>query len=137
MADRFHLVGHDYGAVVAWQVAARHQHRLLSMTALSVPHPVAYLEAYETSDQQARSGYFAWFRRSEHRCRARRSPAVAPALSRRRVERRRGRCVLRGARLTRGHRERAQLVSRRILLEFLAGAGGASVGEGSTPARAF
>ena len=60
-ADRFHLVGHDYGAVVAWQVAARHQHRLLSMTALSVPHPVAYLEAYETSDQQARSGYFAWF----------------------------------------------------------------------------
>lgn len=39
--------------------------------------------------------------RSEHRCRARRSPAVAPALSRRRVER--GRCVLRGARFTRGH----------------------------------
>ncbi len=61
-ADRFHLVGHDYGAVLAWQVAARHQHRLLSMTSLSVPHPLAYLEAYDTSDQAARSGYFAWFR---------------------------------------------------------------------------
>lgn len=61
-AERFHLVGHDYGAVVAWQVAARHQHRLASMTSLSVPHPIAYLEAYETSDQEARSGYFAWFR---------------------------------------------------------------------------
>lgn len=61
-ADRFHLVGHDYGAVVAWQVAARHQEHLLSMTSLSVPHPVAYLEAYETSDQAQRSGYFAWFR---------------------------------------------------------------------------
>ena len=61
-ADRFHLVGHDYGAVIAWQVAARHQDRLRSMTSLSVPHPLAYLEAYETSDQPARSGYFAWFR---------------------------------------------------------------------------
>jgi pimeloyl-ACP methyl ester carboxylesterase len=61
-ADRFHLVGHDYGAVIAWQVAARHQGRLLSMTSLSVPHPLAYLEAYETSDQPERSGYFAWFR---------------------------------------------------------------------------
>lgn len=61
-ADCFHLVGHDYGAVIAWQVAARHQDRLLSMTSLSVPHPVAYLEAYETSDQPERSGYFAWFR---------------------------------------------------------------------------
>jgi len=64
-ADRFHLVGHDYGAVIAWQVAARHQARLLSMTSLSVPHPLAYLEAYETSDQSQRSGYFAWFRAPE------------------------------------------------------------------------
>lgn len=60
--DRAHLVGHDYGAVVAWQVAARHGDRLRSMTSLSVPHPVAYLEAYETSDQAQRSSYFAWFR---------------------------------------------------------------------------
>lgn len=61
-ADRFHLVGHDYGAVVAWQVAGRHPDRLWSMTSLSVPHPFAYCEAYETSDQAERSGYFAWFR---------------------------------------------------------------------------
>ena len=61
-ADRFHLVGHDYGAVVAWQVAARHGDRLATMTTLSVPHPVAYLEAYETADQASRSSYFEWFR---------------------------------------------------------------------------
>jgi pimeloyl-ACP methyl ester carboxylesterase len=60
-AERFHLVGHDYGAVVAWQVAARHGDRLATMTSLSVPHPVAYLEAYETADQASRSSYFEWF----------------------------------------------------------------------------
>jgi len=61
-AKRFHLVGHDYGAVVAWQVAARHGDRLATMTSLSVPHPIAYLEAYETADQASRSSYFEWFR---------------------------------------------------------------------------
>jgi pimeloyl-ACP methyl ester carboxylesterase len=40
--DRFHLVGHDWGAVVAWAVAARAPERLLSFTALSVPHPDPY-----------------------------------------------------------------------------------------------
>jgi pimeloyl-ACP methyl ester carboxylesterase len=61
-APRFHLVGHDYGAVVGWQVAARHGDRLATYTSLSVGHPVAYLEAYATGDQEARSSYFHWFR---------------------------------------------------------------------------
>jgi pimeloyl-ACP methyl ester carboxylesterase len=61
-ADRFHLVGHDYGAVVGWQVAARHGARLVTYTTLSVGHPVAYLEAYATGDQEERSQYFHWFR---------------------------------------------------------------------------
>src|SRR5688572_5632939 len=33
-AERFHLVGHDWGAAVAWQVAGRHQARLRSLTIL-------------------------------------------------------------------------------------------------------
>jgi len=61
-AERFHLVGHDFGAVVGWQVACRHADRLLSWTPVSVPHPWAYLWAYEHGDQQERSGYFDWFR---------------------------------------------------------------------------
>jgi pimeloyl-ACP methyl ester carboxylesterase len=38
---RCHLVGHDWGAALAWVVAAVHGDRLHSLTALSVPHPAA------------------------------------------------------------------------------------------------
>ncbi len=69
-AERFHVVGHDWGATLTWQLAARHGDRLLSMTALSVPHPLAYSTALasEATDQQARSSYFPAFREegSEH-----------------------------------------------------------------------
>jgi pimeloyl-ACP methyl ester carboxylesterase len=40
--DRVHLVGHDWGAFVAWAVASRHPERLLSLTTVSVPHPQAF-----------------------------------------------------------------------------------------------
>jgi pimeloyl-ACP methyl ester carboxylesterase len=61
----FHLVGHDWGAAVAWQVAGRHQDRLRTLTALSVPHPVAFgraLRGEGGSDQGSRSGYMEFFR---------------------------------------------------------------------------
>ncbi len=63
-ADRFHLVGHDWGASIAWQLAARHGDRLLSLTALSVPHPLAYATvlASPATDQEQRSSYFPMFR---------------------------------------------------------------------------
>jgi pimeloyl-ACP methyl ester carboxylesterase len=64
-ADRFHLVGHDWGGAVAWQVAGRHGDRLLSLASLSTPHPRAMAEAYSGEiggDQLARSSYVAMFR---------------------------------------------------------------------------
>lgn len=55
---RAHLVGHDWGAAVAWQVAARHPDRVRTLTAVSVPHPVAFTQALTTdADQRARSRY--------------------------------------------------------------------------------
>src|SRR5207253_5888287 len=35
---RFHLVGHDWGALLAWEFAAKHPDRLQSLSALSTPH---------------------------------------------------------------------------------------------------
>lgn len=59
----FHLVGHDWGAVVAWQVAGRYPDRLRSLAAVSVPHPVAFATALAASgDQWARSAYIGFFR---------------------------------------------------------------------------
>ena len=42
---RAHLVGHDFGAVVGWQLAAHHPDRFARYVALSVGHPVAYAKA--------------------------------------------------------------------------------------------
>ncbi|MEO9329292.1 alpha/beta fold hydrolase [Gordonia aurantiaca] len=43
--DRAHLVGHDWGAIVAWSLAAHHPDRVTTLTALSVPHTGAFLQA--------------------------------------------------------------------------------------------
>ena len=61
-ADRFHLVGHDWGAAIAWQVAGRHAPRLRSLTAVSVPHPAAFAGALRGDDQRQRSSYIDLFR---------------------------------------------------------------------------
>ena len=37
--DAAHVVGHDWGGAVAWALAGRHPDRVLSLTALSTPHP--------------------------------------------------------------------------------------------------
>jgi pimeloyl-ACP methyl ester carboxylesterase len=61
--DRAHVVGHDWGAAVAWQVAAHHPERVRSLTAVSVPHPVAFREALlSDEDQRQRSQYMKLFR---------------------------------------------------------------------------
>lgn len=65
---RFHLVGHDWGAAVAWQLAGRYPDRLRSLTVLSVPHPQAFRRALAGElggDQAGRSSYMAFFRSAE------------------------------------------------------------------------
>ena len=66
-ADRFHLVGHDWGAIVAWHLAAAQARRLLSLTIVSVPHPSAWHRAFldPESDQRVRSAYIAGFKTPE------------------------------------------------------------------------
>jgi pimeloyl-ACP methyl ester carboxylesterase len=63
----FHVVGHDWGAVVAWHLAAKHPERISTVTALSVPHPIAFAAALASpnSDQRSRSSYISFFRQTE------------------------------------------------------------------------
>lgn len=56
-----HLVGHDWGAAVGWGVAAQRPELLRSLTALSVPHPAAFVRAMFTSSQGRRSRYMLFF----------------------------------------------------------------------------
>ncbi len=58
---RVHLVGHDLGAFVAWLVAAKAPQRLATLSALSVPHPAAFLKSMPTSRQGLASWYMYAF----------------------------------------------------------------------------
>ncbi|NND66735.1 MAG: alpha/beta fold hydrolase, partial [Halioglobus sp.] len=61
-AERFHLVGHDWGAVVGWQMVLTDPGRVVSWSALSIPHPAAFSEALREDPQQRRSSsYFLLF----------------------------------------------------------------------------
>jgi pimeloyl-ACP methyl ester carboxylesterase len=60
-ADRFDVVGHDWGAVVALHLAARHPHRVRTVTVVSAPHPAAWLRSMPRSSQAPRSAYMAFF----------------------------------------------------------------------------
>jgi pimeloyl-ACP methyl ester carboxylesterase len=60
--DPVHLVGHDWGANIAYAAAALAPDRIRSLTTIAVPHPVRFGEAFATSpEQQARSAYIVEF----------------------------------------------------------------------------
>lgn len=59
---RADVVGHDWGANVAWTLAAWHADRVRSLTAVSVPHPAAYTVAFRVDpEQKERSAYIRLF----------------------------------------------------------------------------
>lgn len=62
LADRkVHVVGHDWGASVAWSIAAARPDVVATVTALSVPHPAAFMWTLFTSRQFLMSWYMFAF----------------------------------------------------------------------------
>lgn len=59
--ERVHVVGHDWGAAVAWRLAARHPDRVLTLTAVSVPPTAAYVRSMLTTRQGLASWYVLAF----------------------------------------------------------------------------
>lgn len=59
---RFHLVGHDWGGLVAWAVAGQHPNRLDRLIIMDAPHPEVWTGFMLRHPGQAlRSAYVGWF----------------------------------------------------------------------------
>lgn len=50
--QRFHLIAHDWGGMVAWALASAHPDRLRSLAVLATPHPVALQQAAAADQEQ-------------------------------------------------------------------------------------
>lgn len=60
--ERFSVCGHDWGGVVAWQLAARHAPHIERAAILNAPHPATVWRHVVTSPVQAlRSWYIGFF----------------------------------------------------------------------------
>ena len=61
--EKFHVVGHDWGAAVAWTMTSANSGRLLSATMLQAPHPAIWLRAIRNDpDQRQKSRYVQFLR---------------------------------------------------------------------------
>ncbi len=56
-----HLVGHDWGSAIGWAVAAAAPELVSSYTAVSVPHPGAFVSSMVKSNQALKSYYMGIF----------------------------------------------------------------------------
>jgi pimeloyl-ACP methyl ester carboxylesterase len=63
-AATFHVVGHDWGALVAWFLGLTQPGRVVSLVPMSVPHPFAFARALADplGEQAKMSGYMETFR---------------------------------------------------------------------------
>ena len=58
---RAHVVGHDWGGIVAWWLAMRHPEAVERLVILNAPHPAAYLRELRRPGQMIRSWYVGFF----------------------------------------------------------------------------
>ncbi|ELZ96113.1 epoxide hydrolase-related protein [Haloferax mucosum ATCC BAA-1512] len=60
--EKAHIVGHDWGAAVAWWTALHHPNRVRSLTAINLPHPTVFTRHLKRDPaQQLRSWYVLFF----------------------------------------------------------------------------
>lgn len=68
--ERAHIVGHDWGAIIGWWVAASRPDLVRTLTAVSVPHPAAFGSALlQDPAQREMSGYIGFFRNDPDKAR--------------------------------------------------------------------
>ena len=60
-ADRAHVVGHDWGGVIAWRLVAGHPERVHRVAIVNAPHPRRFARALAQTTQALRSWYAGFF----------------------------------------------------------------------------
>ncbi|ADJ17026.1 alpha/beta fold hydrolase [Halalkalicoccus jeotgali] len=56
-----HVVGHDFGGFVAWNLALRHPSMVDRLGIFNVPHPTVYRDTLRSSPQQIARSWYVWF----------------------------------------------------------------------------
>lgn len=56
-----HVVGHDWGGIIAWYLAAHHPARVRKLVILNAPHPALYRRELRRVGQLLRSWYVGFF----------------------------------------------------------------------------
>jgi len=56
-----HVVGHDFGGFVAWNVALRHPQMVDRLGIVNVPHPTVYGDTLRASPRQIARSWYVWF----------------------------------------------------------------------------
>jgi pimeloyl-ACP methyl ester carboxylesterase len=59
--ERFHLAGHDFGAIVSWHLAMRHPQRLKRLAIANGPHPAVMQNYLRTHLSQIVKSWYAIF----------------------------------------------------------------------------
>lgn len=59
--DNTIVVGHDWGAVVAWQLGTMYPERVTKLAILNVPHPAVMMNALRKSLRQLRKSLYVFF----------------------------------------------------------------------------
>jgi pimeloyl-ACP methyl ester carboxylesterase len=59
--ERAHVVGHDWGGIIAWALAIRQPEVIDRLVILNAPHPAAFRRAFRKPEQRKRSWYIFFF----------------------------------------------------------------------------
>lgn len=59
--EKFHLAGHDFGAIVSWHLLEHFSHRVTSVVILNVPHPKVMWKYQKENKKQRRKSWYAYF----------------------------------------------------------------------------